>query len=83
MTVESKLVEKSFGILGAVALWGGIGVSNTEFRFGILGALGIHSRRWKKGVFLGILGAGFWRFFGIVGAKIRHSRGVYTYRSCT
>ncbi len=76
-------MKKSFGILGAFALWGGTGVSNREFRFGILGALGIHSERWKKEVFLGILGAGFWCFFGIVGAKIRQSRGVYTYRSCT
>jgi hypothetical protein len=51
--------------------------SNTEFRVGILGALGIHSQRWKKEVFLGILGAGFGCFFGIVGAKIRHSRGIF------
>ena len=83
MTAERKLVEKPFGILRGRRRTRRDRASNLELRFGILGAVGIHSWQWKKEVFLGILGAGFCCFFGIVGAKIRHSRGVYTYRSCT
>ena len=51
--------------------------------FGILGALQIHSAKWKTSVFHGILGAVSGRFVGIVGAKRRHSRGLFTYRSYT
>jgi hypothetical protein len=43
--------------------------------FGILGALSIHRPVWKFTVFLGILGAGFARLFGILGADLRHSGG--------